>query len=319
MRRILAAIALLISMATLAMAQSRMSLTIATGVDPSLAQFYVAQAGGIFKKNGLNVDLKLGSSGSAMIPLLVNNQVQAALGGEQAGIQTFNLDPNVVAVSEAMLASRYLAIIGRNVPDLAAMKGKRIGVALGTVSEIFWQALVDKYKLNPKDYTIVNVETPEMLAAIDRHDVDVVVGWEPWSTRILGSVPGTKILKTNQGVYDLRDYVYVNRGWGKANPAALKAFMKSLVEATQLINDQPDEAAKYVAETLKLDDELTGRLMKECDFAMRLGPSSVDHMKIIEKGIQQSGKLAKPVDWQKFFWTEPLADVAPGSVVPLLK
>lgn len=319
MNRFIAAAAVLLAMATSAMAQTGMKMTIGTGVDPSLAQFYVAQAAGIFKKNGLEVDLKLGSSGSAMVPLLVNNQIQAALAAEQAGVQTHNLDPNVVIVGESMLGSRYLAIVGRDVSDLAGMKGKRIGIAMGTASEVFWQALLDKLKLDAKDYKVLNVETPEMLAGLERKDLDVVSSWEPWTTRILAAVPGTKVLTLNDGINVPRDYVYINKTWAQANPAALKAFMLSMVEATKLLTDKPAEAAGYVARTLKLDPKLTAELMTRVDFVMRLRPDAVEHMKSIEQGIKRSGKLTKPIDWQKIFWSEPLASVAPASVEPLFK
>jgi ABC-type nitrate/sulfonate/bicarbonate transport system substrate-binding protein len=319
MRRLIGAAVLLLFTATSAVAQTGMKMTIATGVDPSLAQFYVAQAGGIFKRNGLEVDLKIGSSGSAMVPLLINNQIQAALAAEQAGIQTHNLDPNVVIVGESMLGTRYQAIIGRDLANLNAMKGKRIGVALGTASEVFWQALLDKLKLDPKDYKIVNVEPPEMLAGLERRDIDVVSAWEPWTTRIIAGVPGTKVLTLNEGIFVIHDYVYINKGWAQANPAALKAFMLSMVEATNLLNNKPEEAAGYVASTLKLEPKFTAELMTRVDFVMRLNPGALEHMKIIERQIARSGKLTKPIDWTKIFWSEPLASVAPAKVEPLFK
>ncbi len=319
MRKLASAAAILLLMTASASAQGSMKMTIATGVDPSLAQFYVAQAGGIFKKNGLDVELKLGSSGSAMVPLLVNNQIQAALGAEQAGLQTHNLDPNVVIVGESMLGTRYQAIIGRGVPDLAAMKGKRIGVTIGSASDVFWQALLTKFKFNPKDYKVVNVEPPEMLAALERHDVDVVSSWEPWTSRILSGVPGAKVLTLNEGIFVIRDYVYLNKGWAEKNPAALKAFMLSMVEATKLLTEKPKEAAGYVAKTLKLEPKFTAQLMTRVDFEMRLNKDALDHMKTIEKQLADTGKLTKPIVWDKTFWSEPLASVAPGNVEPMFK
>jgi len=320
MRKLIGAAALLVLAATSAFAQGSMKMTIGTGVDPSLAQFYVAQAGGIFKKNGLTVDLKLGSSGSAMVPLLVNNQIQAALGAEQAGVQTHNLDPNnVVIVAETMLGTRYQAIVGRDVADLNAMKGKRIGIAAGSASEVFWRALLEKLKLDAKDYKIVNVESPEMLAGLERRDIDVVSSWEPWTTRILTGVPGTKVLTLNEGIFVIRDYIYLNKGWAEANPAALKAFMLSMVEATKLLNEKPQEAAGYVASTLKLDPKFTAELMTRVDFVLRLNPDALDHMKTIERQLAESGKLTKPIVWDKAFWSEPLAVADPAAVVPMFK
>ena len=55
-------------------------IIIATGVDPSFSAYYVAKESGIFAKNGLEVQLNTGPSGSAMVALLIQNQVQSAFG-----------------------------------------------------------------------------------------------------------------------------------------------------------------------------------------------------------------------------------------------
>ena len=55
-------------------AQSLTKMTIATGVDPAFSQFYVAKEAGLFEKNGLDVTINTGPSGSAMIPFLINDQ-----------------------------------------------------------------------------------------------------------------------------------------------------------------------------------------------------------------------------------------------------
>src|SRR5438552_1414281 len=86
-------------------------MTIATGVDPSFSQFYVAKQAGLFEKNGLDVQINTGSSGSAMVPFLVNNQVNAAYGSDLAGVVNHNVDANIVAVADGMLLLRWLSIV----------------------------------------------------------------------------------------------------------------------------------------------------------------------------------------------------------------
>ena len=96
MKRLVIAFFLVLGVAFPAAAQgTKTKMTIATGVDPSLGTFYVAKVGGFFDKHGLDVQLNTGPSGSAMVAFLVQNQVQAVLAAEQAGIQNFNLDNNV--------------------------------------------------------------------------------------------------------------------------------------------------------------------------------------------------------------------------------
>src|SRR5262245_692956 len=143
MKTIVAAIAVwaLSTLAAGAQTSTTMALakmTIATGVDPAFSQFYVAKEGGLFEKNGLDVTINTGPSGSAMVPFLVNNQVQAAYGSDLAGVINHQVDRNIVAVADGTYLVKWLSVVGRNVPDMAGLKDKKVGVAKGTGGEIFW-------------------------------------------------------------------------------------------------------------------------------------------------------------------------------------
>src|SRR5579872_3683987 len=208
MRSLLAAATALLFAGTASAQLTKM--TIATGVDPAFSQFYVAKEGGIFEKNGLDVTINTGPSGSAMVPFLVNNQVQAAYGSDLAGVINHQVDKNIVAVADGTYLAKWESVIGRNVDSLEALKGKKVGVAFGTGAEIFWRRLLTQRKLDPAAFTLVNVEAPEMLAAIERGDIDAFAVWEPWPTRTLMAVKGTKVLATADGIYNNINFVYIN-------------------------------------------------------------------------------------------------------------
>src|SRR5437773_2478821 len=178
-----------------ATASAQTKMTIATGVDPVFSAYYVAQQEGLFKKHGLDVRINTGPSGSAMVAFLVNGQIESAFGSEIAGVANHNLDPNVVVVAQATRLVRWIAVVGRNIDTLDGLKGKKVGIARGSGGEVFLLAMIDKLKLNPSDYTIVNVEAPEMVAALERGNIDAYAVWEPWVTRGLAAVKTTKVLK----------------------------------------------------------------------------------------------------------------------------
>src|ERR1700685_3201763 len=125
MRSLLAAAALMLAGATGANAQL-VKMTIATGVDPAFSQFYVAKEAGLFEKNGLDITINTGPSGSAMVPFLINNQVQAAYGSDLAGVINHNIDKNVVAVADGTYLVKWLSVVGRNVENLDGLKGKKV-------------------------------------------------------------------------------------------------------------------------------------------------------------------------------------------------
>lgn len=295
-------------------AQQSTGLKIATGVDPSFSAFYVAQESGIFKKNGLDVTLQTGPSGSAMVSFLIGNQIQAALGTEMAGIQNFNIDNNVVVIAEMTRLEHFFGLLGRNMNSVDEMKGKRVGVARGTGGDTFWRALVEKLNLNTSDYTIVNLEAPEMIPAFERGNIDAFAAWEPWVSRALLALPNVKNLRDNVGILEGRIFAYLNKDWATKNPAAAEAFMKSLVEATDLVVRNPEEAAQLVSRFLKLDLELTRRIIANNKFDVRMDSASVDDLRMVEKQIQDQGKLQKPVDWPNFVYSDLLRSVRPEKV-----
>jgi len=313
MRSLLAAIAALIATTVSAEAQLT-KMTIATGVDPAFSQFYVAKEAGIFEKNGLDVTINTGPSGSAMVPFLVNNQVQAAYGSDLAGVINHQVDPNIVAVADGTYLVKWLSVIGRNVADLEALKGKKIGIAMGTGSEIFWRRVLEKKNLKLTDFTMVNVEAPEMLAATERGDIDGFAVWEPWPTRTLMAVKGTKVLQTAEGIYNNINFVYMNRGWIEQNRETAEKFMLSLVQANDLIEKDRPAAAKMVAKFLKMPLELAVELMPKVEFDMTWTDRAVATVKIAEEQLASQKKLKAPLDYTKYVYTDLLKKVRPENV-----
>ncbi len=294
-------------------AQTKM--TIATGVDPVFSAYYVAQQEGIFKKHGLDVRINTGPSGSAMVSFLINGQIESAFGSEIAGVSNHNLDPNVVVVAQATRLVRWIAIVGRNVDNLDQLKGKKIGVARGSGGEVFWLALIDKLKLNAADYTVVNVEAPEMVAALERGNIDAYAVWEPWVTRGLAAVKNTKVLKDQENILEQGVYIYMNLGWIKKNPEQAEGFVRALVEATDLINKDRKRAAKDVSDFLKsLDPPMVEQLMTKLRFEMVLDDFTVSLFRLAETQLKQQGKLAKPLDLGAFIYPDLLRRVLPKSV-----
>ena len=297
-----------------ASAQAPTKITIATGVDPSFAQFYIAKEGGFFERNGLDVTVNTGPSGSAMIAFLIGNQINSAYGAEQAGVSAHVRDANVVAVAEGVALMRWLSVVGRGVENMEALKGKRVGVARGTGSETFWLSVVSRLGLNQADYTIVNVEAPEMVAAMERGNIDAFVVWEPWPTRAMRAIPGSKVLLSNDQIAIQSNYVYVNKGWAEANRATTERLMRSLVQATEFAASNREQAVQQVARFLRQDRAFVAELMGKVEYRMNLTSDSVAFMQRAIDQLRGMNRLDRPVTTDQVIWKDPLSWVAPDRV-----
>lgn len=298
-----------------AAAGAQTKMTIATGVDPVFSAYYVAQQEGLFKKHGLDVRINTGPSGSAMVSFLINGQIESAFGSEIAGVANHNLDPNVVVVAQATRLVRWIAVVGRNIDNLDGLKGKKIGVARGSGGEVFWLAMLDKLKLNAADYTVVNVEAPEMVAALERGNIDAYAVWEPWVTRGLSAVKNTKVLRDQEGILEQGVYIYMNKAWIQKNPAPAEGFLKALIEATEVINGDRKRAAKDVSDFLKsLDPPMVEQLMTKLKFEMVFDDFTVNLFRLAEAQLKQQGKLTKPLDYNAFFYPDLMRKLLPAKV-----
>jgi NitT/TauT family transport system substrate-binding protein len=297
-----------------AFAAGKTQMTIATGVDPSFSQYYVAKEAGLFDKNGLDVQINTGPSGSAMVPFLINDQVNSAYGSDFAGVVNHNVDPKVVAVADGSLLVNWESLVARDIDNLDGLKGKKIGIAKGTGSEIYWNSLVAKDHLNAADYTIVDIEAPEMVAAIERGDIDAFAVWEPWPTRTVLSIKGTKILVGSKGLIQNRNFIYMNRGWIEKNKDTAIAFIKSLVEANDMINGEREKATAIVSKFLSMPPELTKELMPKLEFDMYWHDATLEAIDASVALLQKQGKMKGPLDYQSYIYADLLKAVRPEAV-----
>ena len=249
-----------------------------------------------------------------MVAFLVGDQVNSAYGAEQAGVSAHVRDPKVVAVAEGTALLRWISVLGRGVESMDQLKGKKVGIARGTGSEVFWLAVIEKLKLNPADYTIVNVEAPEMVAALERRDIDAFAVWEPWPTRALRAIPGTKILLNNEAVQIVRNFIYMNRGWAEANMDTTQRFLRALLEAGAFIDSDREQATAQVARFLRQDRALVGELLTKIRFPLDLTAESTANMQLAINQLRGLGRLGREVTPAEVIWPAPLRAVAPDRV-----
>lgn len=293
-------------------------ITIATGVDPGFSHFYVATLAELGKKYGLDIDLKTGPSGGRTVPLLISNQTNASMSAALAGINNHLVDDNVVAVAQVVTYDKFFGVVSlKDITAIDQLKGKKIGITKGTASETLWLEILKHDKLKASDYDagIVNVEAPEMLAAIERGDIQAFSGWEPWLSRTVLALDKTHILRTNEGVLLDLGFIYMNRSWIQENQETAEKFMKTMIDTTTFIHDKPDETKKLVGKFTNLSPELMDQLMEKVTFSLKLDKQSYDlttvHIdQLVKKGRLKEGEF----DYSKWFYSDLLKKVAPDRV-----
>src|SRR6266853_163168 len=174
---------------------------------------------------------------------------------------------------------------------------------------------VANHNLDPNVVIVAQATRLVRWIAVVGGNIDAYAVWEPWVTRGLGAVKNTKVLRDQEGILEQGVYIYMNRGWIQKNPAPAEAFIRALVDATDLINHDRKRAARDVSDFLKnLDPATVEQLMAKLTFEMELSDFTVNLFRLAEAQLKAQGKLAKPLDWSGFIYPDLMRKVLPEKV-----
>jgi NitT/TauT family transport system substrate-binding protein len=184
----LTAIALFMSVLTVAQSHAADLVRVGTGPFVSGGGFYIARDKGYFKKMGLEIDTRQYIDGSMAVPSMIAGELEIT--NLPAAANLFNsiakgaplvvvLDWGHNKIGRAYTATNVTQELYdqglHGLADFAMLKGKRIGVgALGSINQYNIAKGLEKVGLNPaKDVQwVVNVAQPDLMKMLGQKQLD---------------------------------------------------------------------------------------------------------------------------------------------------
>ena len=214
----------------------------------------------IFEKFGLAVELKGFPAGPAMLPALAASEIDIAWMGEFPTVTGYtNGLPLEVLLVPHMHTShiRLVANPAAGIKSVADLRGKKIGVTVGSTSHHHVIRALSSANLKAQDVTLVNLAPANMVPAYLAGQVDAVFTWEPGVGELESR--GAVRLATTQSIGSITGILWVSRSdYVKAHPAEVQKFFAAWQAATDEYRQNPRESMKYEAKRLNQTvDELT--------------------------------------------------------------
>ncbi len=295
------------------------TLTIATVPTELTALVYVAEDQKFFARNGLEVTLKEDyESGAAAANGMLTAEADIALAAEFPIVrQVFNKKDIISFGAIARYENTY--IIWRTdsgIKTVEALRGKKIGVTLQTISEFYLGRTLDLNGINTQQVTLINTRAAESEVPVVNGEVDAVVTWEPWVTQIERRMGKEVIITTAQS----GQYAYWNlvstTGWINNHSDTIERLMKSLAQAEGYLVRHQDEAKAIVGKRMNFDDVLMESVWKSNQFSLILDQSLITAMEDEARWmIKNNLTTEKQVpDFLDYIYEDGLKAVKPGAV-----
>ncbi len=284
------------------------SLKVAIQPSVDAAPFWLAQDGGYFKAEGLDVKAVNVESGTVSRDKAVSGEVDVAEITYPTLFVALQKGAELRLVADGTSAtpkSNELVTVPRSpVKTINDLPGKRIAItAPGAASQILTQSLMTDHGLDFKEVKWVPVPLPNMPAALQQGQVDAAYLPEPYLTQAARTVQATPIIDVSTG--STQDFPILGYSakteWTEKNPNAMAAFQRAMLKATRDANASRANWEPLVVEYAKVPDDIA-KLMTPPGFKstadeLRLQrvPDLLAQLGIIPRGLKAANFIVKQV------------------------
>jgi taurine transport system substrate-binding protein len=281
---------------------------------------------GLFEKNGLEVKTATFPAGPAMLPALAANEIDIAWMGEFPVVTGYsNGLPLEILFMERIDKTnvRLSANPAAGITKVSDLKGKKLGVAVGSTSHYHTLQALTQNGLTASDVTLVNLSPANMPPAYTAGQIDAAFVWEP----NIGAIEraGAKPIATTDSLNMITGGVWVARKPFVAQHAeAVKRFLTAWRQAQKDYKANPKAVRQYEAKRVNMSPEqfdllIEGQTASNPEFeeiltAGFMGPPGKEmdsrlmkHLQGIAAFLVQEKRIpAAPSDWAGIFNTKPI-------------
>jgi NitT/TauT family transport system substrate-binding protein/sulfonate transport system substrate-binding protein len=243
---------------------------------------------GLFKKHGVEVRLKVVSTGTEMVAAMQKREVQIG----DMSVTTFlkarhRGDPlTVIALimndATTAHADDPLAIVARKGSGIRPgavedLKGKRIGLAKEQTSDEYLKMVLNRRGMKYEDVTIENIMSPPALApALAQGKVDAVVSWEPFNTLALEKAPESYVVLRGGGHLSYIMLASTHEPLLRQRPRVVQSFVTGLVAASHATRQNRAEAVEIFAKWVpNVDRSVATKAVQHIRYDPRISKASL--------------------------------------------
>lgn len=248
---VVTAIIFFVAAPTWAQTKTRINWTAVTGAQSGM---FMAQQEGLFKKNGLDVELVHIPSSSRGIQTILAGEIAFSFMDGANEVQADIKGANIALVAGATNRQVFSLMARPEIKKIGDLRGKKIGITrIGSSTHTSALFALGTAGLKPSDYQILPLmEVPNILTALIAGQVDAGVVSPPTNSRARKAGLNELMNLAKEGPEYVSVGVGTSRSYINANEDIVRRVVRSYAEGVYLFKTNKAMALKMIQNQLKV-------------------------------------------------------------------
>ncbi len=254
-------------------------VTIAYAPFESTALIWIAEDKGFFSRHNLEISFRKYDTGAKALDATLNAEADIAVGTAEYPVVVRVLLKKTPSIVGTIDKGDFIYLVGRKdrgIQSVLDLKGKKVGIAIGTVAQFHLGRYLNLHGMDYDDITLVDLKTPEeWINEVAVGTVDAGVTAQPYADMAKKRLGGNGVVWPVQSQQPVFGLLAADRTWTAKHPDLVIRFLAALAEAEEFLNDHPAESKAIVRNRLNLDASYMDSVWKQNRYGLSLDQSLV--------------------------------------------
>lgn len=270
---------------------------------------YLGVQEGFFEDEGLDVDIKIAESGSAIIPSVMNGESQIGYANVVSDLAAVDQGLDIKFVSDCCgvgadpksSTSEVFVLEDSDIKGPEDLPGKKIAVnSTKNLGDVTIPAALENEGIDPDGIEYVPMNYSDMSGALERGDVDAIWMVEPFRTVAYDNDYRPVLANFVEAFPDSTLGYYITSGdFAESNPEVVQSFQKAMDKSNEYAMENTDKLRELAVSEVGLDQDVADRI----NFGEYTSGLDTDSIKLYGEASVDQGIISKEPDYDSLLVT----------------
>ncbi len=297
-------------------------LKIGMQIGPASTILMVAEEKGFFEKEGLNVELQGFTAGKFALQAFLSGSLDLAASGEvPVTLSSMQGNKFYVITQLAKGQKNEVRVVAAKDGELDTpqeyfnVKKRKLATSFGGGPEFYTYNFLKYYNIT--NVELISQKPEDMPVSLASGSVDAVAIYDPFAFFAEQKLGDDAIVFGDEKLYTEFYVLSAKREWVDSNPETVKKLIRALVEASDFIRSNPDEAKAILMKNTNLDKTSIDGIWDKFSHNPELTNKLLEQLNAEAQWAKETGKVTPETqipNFKEFIYDSALKSVKPENV-----